>query len=888
MVSSSEHRAAMQSRLGQALKTTARNALLLLYKNKFQKANPGKKPYDVLVTSAKAKEILQNNPALAKTIKEDATEKMDITALCLLLRYCCGLRKEASAWNDRSLLEGNISELRNLRNADGHWTEEGSSDSSVKESWDRMAAAVTKVLQLGDLKSHVPSFKKELQDKRVVNPFQRPFDGDEVRASMQDELREGFRSGNKTTQMPLVWAGKNFGFHHKATSTYTSSRFSVNREGTLVPVESDGVVGAREAWQTLVVQGESGTGKTSLLRYYAELWSTSPCPLPSLAAFQFLLFLDCNAVTTRTFRVFDILKEVFPKATSKWRPATLLRVLTQAGSSVMIMIDAFDERLEAFQDAFQELQKACPEAFFLITTRPHCVPAIARLCDREVLRVTAHGFSRASARSYVGKVLTLQGRSGDPDELLHLLSHHEELLAIPQLLCWTTWFWTEEGGDQFSTLGKTFLNVTEFILKKMCHINGKRVLSGEVPKEGQKWLSLMAGVAFGHARSSRSSLPECSPEVKQLYSEARKLRLRPREAVSSLMQCDESRMTGVGEHITFQFLHSSHANFLVAYHICETLKGNKKATITKLLKGFKNDKQAILSFVVSLLYANDTGKIDLKREQEISAVAKDFVHFYDINYYLTLIEESGHSQSLAKALACNMPVDTNCVDALLTPPLLGTSGMTSSGMTSSNIPPVPSGHVWIRRKELKHAQALSMLLCAAKPARLWLHLSAPGSCVPDASPADCVAAMRLISKAYVGKPLCDLRVSGLVSSTPVSWPRNLWWLTLERAKLKGSLGLRKGLLKLTYSECSGVEKMSIPSSVKSLTLERMDVEDLSVGEGVECLTLESCNIKKLWSVPAGLKKVKLIDCSANDGAILSLSQQHRITANIGTSFKHVR
>lgn len=48
---------------------------------------------------------------------------------------------------------------------------------------------------------------------------------------MQEELREVFRSGGKTTQMPLVWAGKNFSFHHKATTTYTSSRFSVNRDG---------------------------------------------------------------------------------------------------------------------------------------------------------------------------------------------------------------------------------------------------------------------------------------------------------------------------------------------------------------------------------------------------------------------------------------------------------------------------------------------------------------------------------------------------------------------------------------------------------------------------------------------------------------------------------
>ncbi|XP_042886073.1 uncharacterized protein LOC122262189 [Penaeus japonicus] len=133
----------------------------------------------------------------------------------------------------------------------------------------------------------------------------------------------------------------------------------------------------------------------------------------------------------------------------------------------------------------------------------------------------------------------------------------------------------------------------------MCHINGKRELSGEVPREGQRWLNLVARVAFSQAKPGRSSLPECCPEVKELYSEASKLRLRPREAVSSLMQCDESRMTGRGERITFHFLHTSHANFLVAHHICRTLEENKKATV-------------------------------------------------DINCYLTLIEESGHSQSSVK------------------------------------------------------------------------------------------------------------------------------------------------------------------------------------------------------------------------------------------------
>lgn len=53
----------------------------------------------------------------------------------------------------------------------------------MKESWDRLEAAVTKVLQLGGLESHAPRFKKELQDKRAVNPFQRAYDRDEVRGA---------------------------------------------------------------------------------------------------------------------------------------------------------------------------------------------------------------------------------------------------------------------------------------------------------------------------------------------------------------------------------------------------------------------------------------------------------------------------------------------------------------------------------------------------------------------------------------------------------------------------------------------------------------------------------------------------------------------------------
>lgn len=51
----------------------------------------------------------------------------------------------------------------------------------MKESWDRLEAAVIKVLEMGGLGSHVSKFKKELQDKKAMNRFQYARDGDEIR-----------------------------------------------------------------------------------------------------------------------------------------------------------------------------------------------------------------------------------------------------------------------------------------------------------------------------------------------------------------------------------------------------------------------------------------------------------------------------------------------------------------------------------------------------------------------------------------------------------------------------------------------------------------------------------------------------------------------------------
>ncbi|KAK3877578.1 hypothetical protein Pcinc_017707, partial [Petrolisthes cinctipes] len=89
--------------------------------------------------------------------------------------------------------------------------------------------------------------------------------------------------------------------------------------------------------------------------------------------------------------------------------------LARAGADVLFMIDAYDERYMAYQDAFKELLRKCPEATFLVVTRPHRTQFILRACEEPVRVLTAHGFGRQEAVEYATKLLKMhdkEGRSG--------------------------------------------------------------------------------------------------------------------------------------------------------------------------------------------------------------------------------------------------------------------------------------------------------------------------------------------------------------------------------------------------------------------------------------------------------------------------------------------
>nr|XP_053656315.1 uncharacterized protein LOC128705125 [Cherax quadricarinatus] len=210
--------------ISQALKTSVRDALALLYRERFPMAHPNTRPYDVLNAHGWARTLLKRNPQMSERIKENIVDKLDVSALGILLRYGCGLSTNDKMWKNPFSLEGNIQKLRDLRNEDAHWTQTTCSKDDLETTWMQLVEAVRNVLHLGGLTKHQPKIMQQLKDIIHSSVMY-------LQKKIRNELLDTYRNNRKTTLMPLLWAGKDYDFHHHVSKTYTSTRFTVLNDG---------------------------------------------------------------------------------------------------------------------------------------------------------------------------------------------------------------------------------------------------------------------------------------------------------------------------------------------------------------------------------------------------------------------------------------------------------------------------------------------------------------------------------------------------------------------------------------------------------------------------------------------------------------------------------
>lgn len=598
--------------------------------------------------------------------------------------------------------------------------------------------------------------------------------------------------------------------------------------------------GSSGEWRVVVLQGETGTGKTSLLRYFAASWANDKVSsIPALDCLQYVLFLDLTSAARATYNATQVIQELLGEVFSNWTSKEIFKELARAKDGVLFMIDAFDERNDAYQKAFVELLKKCPEASFLVVTRPHRTQFILRIFEEPVRVFTTHGFGRREAVEYATKLLKINDKEDDVQEFIKTVSPYQELLTNPQLLCWSCWFWLENGKQHFTTRGKVFKSITDFLLRKLCYIHNMRILSGEVPSEGQKWQSHVAQLAFTQATREQTSLPQTSPEIKNLEQLAEELKLNGHEALSTLMQCDSS-MTSTGERLVFQFVHESHFCYLAAHHILTDIIPNIKQPLSNILRQIEPERRKrILLFLVSLLY-DDPGNVPERTVSGVISVAKEYVTFYNIRFFLDLVEESGYNPILSAKLSECIPEKLGELTLQQPPP----------NFIETNIK--VNGILWLRPKELQREKALSLLLKHSLPARLWLRLC-DGPHNDHFSPVsghkamegNLESALNMLHTVYQRRTLLELVVSDCTISISPTWPDRLWWLSLHRCNIDRHLPIPKGLLVLKLRNCNNIDKL-----------------DMKGCDQMKVLDIRECKMANALQLPPCLEK--LVRCNQTD------------------------
>ncbi|XP_066958987.1 NLR family CARD domain-containing protein 4-like [Macrobrachium rosenbergii] len=119
--------------------------------------------------------------------------------------------------------------------------------------------------------------------------------------------------------------------------------------------------------EVVIISGDAGSGKTTILCSYAEGWCKKTTDIPELSSFPFLLCMQFRNHDHDNFD--DYLKSLIPKTVARF-PFDLVKSVV-LGSKCLVLCDGYDEANVKSQKLFKEfLALNSNKMKFVVTTRP--------------------------------------------------------------------------------------------------------------------------------------------------------------------------------------------------------------------------------------------------------------------------------------------------------------------------------------------------------------------------------------------------------------------------------------------------------------------------------------------------------------------------------------
>ncbi|XP_066958997.1 uncharacterized protein [Macrobrachium rosenbergii] len=134
-----------------------------------------------------------------------------------------------------------------------------------------------------------------------------------------------------------------------------------------------------EDFEVVIISGDAGSGKTTILCSYAEGWCKKTTDIPELSSFPFLLFMQFRNHDCDKFD--DYLKSLIPITVARF-PFDLVKSVV-LGSKCLVLCDGYDEANVKSQKLFQEfLELNSKNMKFVVTTRPGNTMGLTGIVDK--------------------------------------------------------------------------------------------------------------------------------------------------------------------------------------------------------------------------------------------------------------------------------------------------------------------------------------------------------------------------------------------------------------------------------------------------------------------------------------------------------------------------